>query len=314
MDKITVIIPVYNGENTIERCIDSVLGQTYPELEIIIVNDGSGDRTAEICQRYEKQDQRVSLLTKGNAGVSAARNTGLDHASGKYVLFVDADDHIEKEMIRVLYEKITDEKHTGLVICGCLEEKENEVSRLKTDAKESMNRAELMRALVQPDSVRGFLFNKLFDLGIIRDNEIRMKTEIHVCEDLLFCFEYAMHIEQAVYIKNPLYHYVFYENSASHKKYNEKKFSVIEAFEKIKKITDEMDDPQLTRAVEAHYLVVVIQLFVMLKRAGYPRTSEDVRMILKNIRKRKICLFNTNWHLRYKLVCIPLKILSFTVG
>lgn len=314
MDKITVIIPVYNGENTIERCIDSVLGQTYPELEVVIVNDGSEDRTSEICQRYEKQDQRVRLLTKENAGVSAARNTGLDHASGKYVLFVDADDYIEQDMVRILYENITYEKHTGLVICGCLEEKGDEVSELKTDAKEYMNRVELMRALVQPDSVRGFLFNKMFDLEIIRKNGIRMKTDIHVCEDLLFCFEYVTHIEHAVYIKDTLYHYVFYANSASHKKYNEKKFSVIEAFERIKKITDEMQDTQLTRAVEAHYLVVVIQLFVMLKRAGYPRTSENVRMILKNMRKRKICLFNTNWHLRYKLVCIPLKILSFTVN
>ena len=107
-EKITVIVPVYNVENYLEKCLDSLINQTYKNLEIIVINDGSTDNSGEICQEYAQKDNRIVYIEQGNAGLSAARNTGLDNMSGDYVTFVDSDDWIEQDYLETLYKKIVE--------------------------------------------------------------------------------------------------------------------------------------------------------------------------------------------------------------
>ena len=107
-DKITVIVPVYNVENYLRKCLDSIMGQTYKNIEIIVVNDGSTDASGQICQEYTQIDNRIVYIEKENAGLSAARNTGLNNMSGDYVTFVDSDDWIEQDYIETLYKKIVE--------------------------------------------------------------------------------------------------------------------------------------------------------------------------------------------------------------
>lgn len=107
-EKITVIVPVYNVENYLDKCLDSVIKQTYKNIEIIVVNDGSTDNSGEICQEYAQKDNRIVYIEQGNAGLSAARNTGLDNMSGDYVTFVDSDDWIEQDYLETLYKKIVE--------------------------------------------------------------------------------------------------------------------------------------------------------------------------------------------------------------
>ena len=97
-EQISVIVPVYNGELYLKECIDSIRNQTYPNLQIIIVNDGSTDNTSVVCEQYARIDKRIQVVNKENAGLVAARKTGIEHASGKYIGFVDADDWIDKDM------------------------------------------------------------------------------------------------------------------------------------------------------------------------------------------------------------------------
>ena len=137
-----------------------------------------------------------------------------------------------------------------------------------------------------------------------------MRTDIFVCEDLIFCLEYAEHIKSATYIEESLYHYIYRDNSVTHKKYSPKRFSSLQAFEEIKKITEKYHDEKLNRNVEAHYLVLVIQLFVMLKRNHYSIRSNEMKTVLNNMKQRRLCLWKTNWDMKYKLTCIPVKILS----
>lgn len=255
-----------------------------------------------------EKDSRICIYNQENQGVSAARNLGIEKASGKYLQFVDADDYIDKFMTEKMASAM---KHAELVSCGCIEDKNGSQASMAIYASEKMNQIETLRAMVEPDSIRGFLPNKLFCTDIIKKNQIRMRSEIHVCEDLVFCLEYAAYIQTSAFIPQGLYYYVYREDSATHKRFNEKRFSVIQAFEEIRKLTLPYHDLLLNKKVEAHYLVLMIQLFVMLKRNHYSIFSTEMKRIMGNMKKRKLCLAGTNWDLKYKITCVPIKILSF---
>ena len=105
-DLISIIVPVYNVEKYIVRCLESILSQTYKNIEVIIVNDGSVDKSGEICERYAKKDNRIKLINKSNGGLSDARNKGIDQANGIYITFVDSDDYISQNYVEILYKLI----------------------------------------------------------------------------------------------------------------------------------------------------------------------------------------------------------------
>lgn len=115
--EISIIIPVYNVEKYIEKCIDSVLEQSFKDFEIILVNDGSTDCSGIICNKYSKRDERISVIHKKNGGISSARNIALDCAKGKYITFIDSDDCISKDYIKILYNNIINQK-ADISICG----------------------------------------------------------------------------------------------------------------------------------------------------------------------------------------------------
>ena len=116
MKNISVIVPVYNAEAYLGRCLDSILVQTYQDFELILVDDGSPDRCGAICDEYAQKDGRVRVIHKANGGVGAARNTGLDAATGEYIIFVDSDDYIHPEMLQILWDGI---QTTGTQLCAC---------------------------------------------------------------------------------------------------------------------------------------------------------------------------------------------------
>ena len=116
-DLISVIVPIYNVEKYINRCIDSIIEQTYTNLEIILVDDGSTDNSGSICDEYAKKDNRIKVIHKENGGVSSARNVGLDTAIGQYITFVDSDDYIEKKYCEILLKTLKKQK-ADCVACG----------------------------------------------------------------------------------------------------------------------------------------------------------------------------------------------------
>ena len=109
MPKISVIVPIYNAENFLERCIDSLLAQTIEDFELILVNDGSTDSSKRICERYKSKDKRIILINQQNSGPSASRNSGLNIAKGEFICFVDADDYVGKEYLSCMLNKIDEE-------------------------------------------------------------------------------------------------------------------------------------------------------------------------------------------------------------
>jgi len=215
MDMISVIVPAYNCQDTIERCIKSILNQTYKNLEIIIVNDGSTDKTELILRKIQKQDDRIKIVSIPNGGVSHARNIALDMVSGDYVTFVDSDDYIDKEMYSELMILI-EEYNVKIAHCS--------YKNIYTDGR-VVSVGDTGKIVVQPhdDAILCLIQGKLFTGGIwnkIYSKElidgVLFDESIRFNEDILFCFQLFDKADKTVYLDKAFYNYVANENSATH--------------------------------------------------------------------------------------------------
>lgn len=228
MEKISIIVPVYNGRQKIRRCVDSIINQTYPSIEIILVDDGSKDGSAQICDEYEERYKNVKVIHKNNGGVSSARNIGLKYATGEYIGFVDSDDYVESNMFQIMIEEING---FDLVMCGYYQDEKKHIG---VPYNQGVSKEEAIRNIIGSGPFKGFPWNKLFRKSIIEEENITFQTDIHMCEDLLFCVEYINKSKNISLISEALYHYDnTNENGASNGGFNPKKLSVIEAYKRL---------------------------------------------------------------------------------
>ncbi len=233
VDLISVIIPVYNVQRYINRCIKSVLGQTYRNLEIILVDDGSIDKSASICRRFQKKDGRIKVINIKNQGVSVARNLGLESATGEYVCFLDSDDFLPSRSIEYLYNVLI--KDGSDLSLGCwtkITPKGTYFSKHKNALIKKGQTDELIDALNLPE-MKGPVA-KLFKNSIIKNNQLHFPKNVLVSEDTLFVYQYTKFcksislIEQNVYFYNKLS-----VNSATTKfydKFNSVSFECVKLF------------------------------------------------------------------------------------
>lgn len=210
---ISVIIPAYNIENYIERCVKTVCEQTYENLEIIVIDDGSTDQTGKIIDRLAEKDSRILSIHKENTGVSAARNTGLDRATGDYIGFVDGDDIIDKDMYELLIKNAL-EYDADISHCGYQMVFPNRVDYYH-NTKEIVIQDNFrgLYDLIKADKVEPGLCNKLYRKEIIGDN--RLEEKIRINEDLLFNYVLFKRSKKSVFEDLPKYHYVVRKNSAT---------------------------------------------------------------------------------------------------
>ncbi|SHH68316.1 glycosyltransferase family 2 protein [Clostridium grantii] len=206
LPKVSVIIPVYNCEKYIANCLESVLNQSYTNIEVVIINDGSKDRSQEIIKTYELIDKRIKLLNQENKGPSEARNNGLTNATGEYLVFVDSDDTIHEIYIeKLLYKSL--EGGYDIVCCGYNEESKNGMISYNDFwfNKEKVLRNDFAKYICS--GVGGTIWGKIFKRNIIVENNIRMDSKIFMCEDLLFVLNYCLYCNTFAAIPDFLYHY-----------------------------------------------------------------------------------------------------------
>ena len=185
MDLVSIIIPVFNLENKLKRCVDSVLRQTYGRTQIILVDDGSTDKSAEICRRFAEQDDRVCFLQKPNGGVSSARNLGLEHADGTFVMFVDGDDSVSADFVE-RYVAAIQETRSDVVIGG-LTFLEGVQETVRAPEKGVYNRQAFFELLCKNGTeLYGYACNRIYTLDLILRAKIRFDEEMHSQEDLAF--------------------------------------------------------------------------------------------------------------------------------
>lgn len=236
MEKIvSVIIPVYNSQKYLTKCLNSILCQTYKKLDIILINDGSDDLSGFICDAYSFNESNVRVIHTSNFGVSNARNIGIDNSYGDYIVFIDSDDWIDNLMIENLVENIQ-KVSNKLASCGYY--LENEQGLLM---KHSIN--EGIVDLTKESALNRFgsnpipLWSILFPRWLFKKNRIRFREDIFISEDTLFIFECLANLDGIIYDSRPRYHYTFRDNSSSHSKFTTKNLTAYDAYESMLKIT-----------------------------------------------------------------------------
>lgn len=227
MKKVSIIVPVYNVEQYIKKCLDSLVNQTYKNLEIICVNDGSTDQSGVICDDYASKDTRFKVFHKENGGNSSAMNIGLDALTGDYVGFVDPDDWVElnyfEDMVQLL------EASGSEFVCSSFyrdyDDKSIQMKNILPVEDDIIDREQILHYVFVRDKYPAFCayyWNKLFNASIITGNEsqppLRFREDIKICGDVLFFVEYTLRTKSAKYTTNAYYHYFQRATSLEHAK------------------------------------------------------------------------------------------------
>lgn len=263
---LSVIIPVYNSEKYLERCIKSVEESSLKQLEIILVDDGSVDGSGVMCDKFAENDYRIQVIHQSNKGVSAARNRGLKIARGKYFAFVDSDDYIEADM----YEKMIasmEENDSDMVCCGFCREYREETVRIEKYCYEHrehlINAFQALELLLSTSKVSGIALivaNKIGKTDIQRRNRIFFDETIYECEDGVFWCNYIISIKRAVLMNNIFYHYIIHGNNVSQNwSISEKKLSNLVALKYIIHACEEQS-VRLGAAAKTRYQICITKL------------------------------------------------------
>lgn len=208
---ISIIIPVYNTEKYIRRCIDSVIAQSYSDWELILVDDGSTDESGKICDEYVEKDERIRVFHKANGGVSSARNVGLDNATGEWVSFVDSDDWVEESYLQNYIDDISAD--IQMVVQGIILDKET-TTVVSLPKLYLINRMDLVMLLEKTKGINnGYLPHKLFRMDLIKDNNIRFNEIINFAEDGLFVFYFLNHANAINITDRTAYHYNIHDGT-----------------------------------------------------------------------------------------------------
>ena len=217
MVKVSVIVPVYNGEEFIESCIKNILNQTLKEIELILVNDGSKDNTLNICKKYADFDNRIVLINQENQGVSLARNKGIDISKGNYLCFIDCDDRIDNDYLEKLY-KIANEKNVQVVCCDieCIDLNGKFISK-KTMQSGYYSKEIALNKLFEFKDLNWGPCGKLFSSDLIK-NKVEFPN-LHVYEDLVFVYKCIFNTKQIFYTNKCSYYYIHRENNGAMKKF-----------------------------------------------------------------------------------------------
>lgn len=215
MPKISVIVPVYNTENYLHRCIDSILVQTFTDFELLLIDDGSKDNSGVICDEYAAKDARIRVFHKENGGVSSARNLGLDNARGEWISFVDSDDWIEPILIESCIGVISETHNIDIIRYGYYEEESLNKQIIRCSSNENDIIFSLNTFFEKCDNYCywGFVWNTAFRRDLIR--ELRFDENINYCEDHIFTYEYMIRCKTMRFLSLPLYHYQTFSQGLS---------------------------------------------------------------------------------------------------
>ena len=259
---VSIIVPVYNGEKTLERCVDSVLKQEYKDFELFLINDGSSDKTREICERYAAADDRVLVIHKENSGVSESRNMAIAQAHGKYLQFLDCDDWITPDATKLLV-RAAKEEQADLVIADfyrVIGERLSHKGDIEIDGV--MDQEAFVGCMMEKpaDFYYGVLWNKLYRRDIIMKHHLQMNPEISWCEDFMFNLEYVRYAETFYALRTPVYYYVKTKGSLVNQKISitktvKMKLMMFEYYNNFYKHVLDEEDYEKNRLQVYHFLV-----------------------------------------------------------
>lgn len=302
MAKVSIIIPAHNVEEYIEKCLESAINQSEKDIEIVVVDDGSSDMTGMIIARMAKKDNRIIFISQKNTGVSSARNNGINHASGEYLLFLDSDDWLELNAVEVLLSALVD-KNNVLVCSECyfVEYKDELFVRNQQGMNNnecSIDREEaLLKAGIASQYKLLSSCYKLFKREVLAEKNIRFDKSIYYGEDGLFVFEYLLNMEGIVYTPIPLWNILDRPGSATNANYNPKMITSLTAIDKMLKVGKGHITTQVVhnlRALKAERAIWILNNYLSVDRknndgfvAARRALREDWRYLVMRNKKVK---------------------------
>ncbi|MDM5222795.1 glycosyltransferase [Peribacillus sp. NJ11] len=229
MPFLSIIVPIYNVENYLPECIDSILVQTFTDIEVLLINDGSTDRCKEICEEYAQLDNRIRVINKKNEGVSSARNIGINNSRGEYIAFVDPDDTVEPIMYEVMISSLLQQK-LDIVICPIrsinLINNTTSISSIWREERSVLNKNYIEENLI-PSILCDKTFslvssvNKLYKKSLFDSLELRFDEKKHHGEDARLNFTLLTEVDKIMYVEQPLYNYYIRQRNSLTKTFRE---------------------------------------------------------------------------------------------
>jgi glycosyltransferase involved in cell wall biosynthesis len=222
-DSVSVIVPVYNSEKYLHNCIESIRNQSYKNFELILINDGSTDKSGEICNQYALRDNRIRVIHAKNNGPAAARNIGIENSKGEFIFFIDSDDFIENDALNLLIKSFR--QHKADIIIGDFRKIKKGIVENRNDISFSGNKLLTKQDIIdysrsylkKPNKYLLFAFSwgRLFKSSIIKTNNIFFNPDLHTFEDVAFNFYYLTYTNEVYFLKETIYSHTIYDNYLS---------------------------------------------------------------------------------------------------
>lgn len=313
MPKISIIVPVYNVEKYIHRCIDSILHQTFKDFELILVDDGSLDNSGKICDEYAKEDDRIKVIHKENGGLSDARNVGLDIAQGEYIAFVDSDDWIEKDMYSILYENIR-KYNADISICKTRKIFDSTVdNNITTNNCIILNNEEAFDCLFNNKYYASHACDKLYKKSLF--DGIRYPVG-KLYEDMFTTYRLFEKANKVVFSDYIGYNYFQRKDGIVNSKFRPEKLDYIRAFNGIFDL-GYSKYPKSINSITISYVLANTTLITDICRAGY-KDKSIISELIRNIRENLFCFcrykhISVRTKMQAVLIAINYRIYSFLV-
>lgn len=307
---VSIIIPCYNVEKYLDRCLDTVVHQTYPHLEIILVDDGAKDNTPALCDAWAEKDKRIRVIHKENDGLANARNSGIEVCNGEYVMFVDSDDYIEPDMVEFMLT-LSIEYEADVSRCGYYFDYDNgSIEAIEeSEAVQLLDYEERMIDLINGRNISGVAWNKLYKREVIKTH---MYDKVDGCsEDIMHNFRVYQDIDKTVFCNVPKYHYVENNASITHGTFSYGAFDIIRAR---KIIVDYFNDnPAILPTAKEWY--IKSSLMVMSECVMFNACLNSYYELKKEIKHYKKFVFKSGrFKNKYKVKYIALCYLPFSIN
>ncbi|WML47811.1 glycosyltransferase [Neobacillus sp. PS3-34] len=297
--RISIIVPVYNVEPYLHKCVNSILSQTFSDFELILIDDGSPDKCLAICDEYAKQDSRVRVVHKENGGLSSARNAGIEIAKGSYIGFVDSDDYIHERMYELLYEKAI-LYSSDIVVCDYLKVNENEIFDTKNITKEPIlshfTNIETLQYFYSNNGGKHtaneksakwiVVWNKLYKRELFEKYKF---TEGRIYEDEFIAHKIIYNCTKITFVSINLYFYLQRQNSIVGSPFNVKKFDRVYALKDRMEFFREINKKDLLDKASRHFIDVFFWYYY-LGKSNLPHINNDLRLLKKTLHKNLFLL------------------------
>ena len=296
---VSILVPVYNVEAYLPQCLDSLLGQTYPHLQIVLIDDGSSDNSWVVMQQYAAKDNRIEIYHQENQGVAVTRNHLLEKIKGDFVLFVDSDDWVELHMIECMLS-LQNEYKTDVVVCS-LVKNNGEIIPIEKSSNVRYSQSEIIKAFCEHTWLSGSLCNKLVRTSLLHNTKFH--CGISYGEDALFCWNLLQYVSNGVLVTNAqFYHYRMNDNSISHQVWNpQKKGTGTIVWRTIVQECEQLW-PQFVDIARARYAIEDMWGLYFASLSGYP-LDEHIKSRQENVRKH-LGLMRKSGLINYKKILV----------